>query len=139
MAFTMQIDRFKFEDELRKGVSGKRVLITGAGKDGGLGQAFALSAGLNGAAMVGVHFHSSYEDGFDVVHALRQAGVNAFPEQADGTNVGDLGATRSYVIEQMRGLPPRLLICNSWLTVKGYSFRRTLREIRDEPRPLRPA
>src|SRR6266436_2102954 len=71
MAFTMQIDRFQFEDELRKGVSGKRVLITGAGKDGGLGQAFALSAGLNGAAVVGVHFHRSYVDGFDLVYALR--------------------------------------------------------------------
>ena len=139
MAFTMQIDRFQFEDEFCKGVSGKRVLITGAGKDGGLGQAFALSTGLNGAAIVGVHFHSSYEDGFDVVNALRHAGVNAFPVQADVTNMGDLWATRSYVIEQMGGLPPNLLICNSGLTEKGYSFGRALRELPDEPLAMRRA
>jgi len=139
MAFSVQINKFQFGEDLRNGVAGKRVLITGAGKDGGLGQAFALSAGLNGAAVVGVHFHRSYVDGFDLVHALRHEGVNAFPVQADVTNMGDLWATRSYVIEQMSGLPPNLLICNSGLTEKGYSFGRALREIENEPRAMRRA
>ncbi|MGH7932499.1 MAG: SDR family NAD(P)-dependent oxidoreductase [Candidatus Binataceae bacterium] len=139
MAFTVQIDKFRFENEFRKGVSGKRVLITGAGRDGGLGQAFALSAGLNGASVVGVHFHTSYADGFDLVNALREAGVNAFPVQADVTNLGDLWASRSYVIEQMGGLPPNLLICNSGLTERGYSFGRALREIPGEPLAMRRA
>jgi NAD(P)-dependent dehydrogenase (short-subunit alcohol dehydrogenase family) len=139
MAFSAQIQRFRFAEELRQGIAGKRVLITGAGKDGGLGQAFALSAGLNGATVVGVHFHRSYVDGFDLVHALRNEGVNAFPVQADVTNMGDLWATRSYVIEQMGGLPPNLLICNSGLTEKGYSFGRALREIEHEPRAMRRA
>jgi NAD(P)-dependent dehydrogenase (short-subunit alcohol dehydrogenase family) len=139
MAFTPKLDNFRFPLELHKGVSGKRVLITGAGKDGGLGQAFALAAGLNGAAAVGVHFHTSYIDGFDLVNALRGAGVSAFPVQADVTNLGDLWATRSYVIEQMGGLPPNLLICNSGLTEKGYSFGRALREIPDEPLAMRRA
>src|SRR5215468_8881450 len=119
MAFTAQLDNFRFPPELRQGVTGKRVLITGAGKDGGLGQAFALAAGLNGATVVGVHFHRSYVDGFDLVDALRKEGVNAFPVQADVTNMGDLWATRSYVIEQMGGSPPNLVICNSGLTEKG--------------------
>ena len=139
MALSVQISRFRFGEELQQGVAGKRVLITGAGKDGGLGQAFALSAGLNGAAVVGVHFHRSYVDGFDLVYALRNEGVNAFPVQADVTNLGDLWATRSYVIEQMGGLPPNLLICNSGLTEKGYPFGRALREIDNEPRALRRA
>lgn len=139
MAFSVQIDRFRFGEELRAGVAGKRVFITGAGKDGGLGQAFALAAGLNGAAAVGVHFHRSYVDGFDLVQALRNEGVNAFPVQADVTNMGDLWATRSYVIEQMGGLPPNLLICNSGLTEKGYSFGRALREVENEPRAMRRA
>ena len=139
MAFSVPTTRFRFGAELRQGVAGKRVLITGAGKGGGLGQAFALSAGLNGAAVVGVHFHRSYVDGFDLVHALRNEGVNAFPVQADVTNMGDLWATRSYVIEQMGGLPPNLLVCNSGLTEKGYSFGRALREIEDEPRAMRRA
>ena len=139
MALSVQINKFRFGEELQKGVAGKRVLITGAGKDGGLGQAFALSAGLNGAAVVGVHFHRSYVDGFDLVYALRNEGVNAFPVQADVTNLGDLWATRSYVIEQMGGLPPNLLICNSGLTEKGYPFGRALREIDNEPRALRRA
>jgi len=139
MAVSVQINKFRFGEELQKGVAGKRVLITGAGKDGGLGQAFALSAGLNGAAVVGVHFHRSYVDGFDLVYALRNEGVNAFPVQADVTNLGDLWATRSYVIEQMGGLPPNLLICNSGLTEKGYPFGKALRELDNEPRALRRA
>jgi NAD(P)-dependent dehydrogenase (short-subunit alcohol dehydrogenase family) len=139
MAFTPKLDKFQFPSELRNCVTGKRVLITGSGKDGGLGQAFALAAGLNGAAAVGVHFHSSYIDGFDLVNALRQAGVNAFPVQADITNFGDLWASRSYIIEQMGGLPPNLVICNSGLTEKGYSFGRALREIPDEPLAMRRA
>ena len=139
MAFSVQTQQFQFAEGFRPGVSGKRVLITGAGKDGGLGQAFALSAGLNGAASVGVHFHRSYVDGFDLVSALRDAGVNAFPVQADVTNMGDLWATRSYVIEQMGGRPPNLLICNSGLTEQGYSFGRALREIENEPLAMRRA
>jgi NAD(P)-dependent dehydrogenase (short-subunit alcohol dehydrogenase family) len=139
MAFSVAINKFQFSEDFRKGVIGRRVLITGAGKDGGLGQAFALATGLNGATSVGVHFHRSYVDGFDLVHALRNQGINAFPVQADVTNMGDLWATRSYVIEQMGGLPPNLLICNSGLTEKGYSFGRALREIEHEPRAMRRA
>ena len=139
MAFTIRADSFRFDKELRKGVAGKRVLITGAGKDLGLGQAFALSAGLNGAAAVGVHFHSSYVDAFDLVKALRDEGVSAFPVQADVTNMGDLWAMRSYVIEQMGGLPPNIVICNSGLTEKGYAFGRALREIPDEQLAMRRA
>ena len=118
MSYTAPTDAFRF-DRYREAVAGKRVLITGAGKDRGIGQAFALSAGLNGASSVGVHFHRSYEDGFDLVNQLRGEGVNAFPVQADVTNLRDLWATRSYVIEQMGGLPPNLLICNSGLTESG--------------------
>jgi NAD(P)-dependent dehydrogenase (short-subunit alcohol dehydrogenase family) len=139
MPFTAKLDAFRFAEQLGVGVAGKRVLITGSGKDSGLGQAFALAAGLNGAAAVGIHFHTSYIDGFDLVKALRNAGVNAFPVQADVTNLGDLWATRSYVIEQMGGLPPNLLICNSGLTEKGYSFGRALRELPDEPLAMRRA
>lgn len=139
MPFTAKLDAFRFAGPLGAGVAGKRVLITGSGKDGGLGQAFALAAALNGAAAVGIHFHTSYIDGFDLVKALRSAGVNAFPVQADVTNLGDLWASRSYVIEQMGGLPPNLLICNSGLTEKGYSFGRALRELPDEPLAMRRA
>ncbi|MBI5949136.1 MAG: SDR family NAD(P)-dependent oxidoreductase [Chloroflexi bacterium] len=139
MAFTVDADRFRYPEELAVGVKGKRVLISGAGKDGGLGQSFALAAGLNGAASVAVHFHRSYADGFDLVNKLRAEGVNAFPLQADVTNMGDLWATRSYVIEQMGGLPPNLVICNSGLTEKGYQFGRALREVEGEPRAVRRA
>ncbi|MDH4145519.1 MAG: SDR family NAD(P)-dependent oxidoreductase [Acidimicrobiia bacterium] len=132
MAFTVDPVRFRFGDGLRAGVDGKRVLITGAGKDGGMGQAFALAAGLNGAESVGVHFHRSYHDGFDLVDALQRAGVAAFPLQADVTNMGDLWASRSYVIEQMGGKPPNLVICNSGLTEGGYSFGRALRAVEGE-------
>lgn len=137
--YTVDTDRFRFDDAVRGGFEGKRVLITGAGKDGGIGQAFALTAGLNGADSVGVHFHRSYEDGFDLVERLSAEGVNAFPVQADVTNLRDLWATRSYVIEQMGGLPPSLVICNSGLTESGYSFGRALRTIDDEPTAIRRA
>lgn len=137
--YTADTDQFRFADDLRRGFEGQRVLITGAGKDGGIGQAFALTAGLNGAASVGVHFHRSYEDGFDLVERLQEEGVNAFPLQADVTNLRDLWATRSYVIEQMGGLPPSIVICNSGLSEKGYSFGRALRTIDDEPNAIRRA
>jgi NAD(P)-dependent dehydrogenase (short-subunit alcohol dehydrogenase family) len=139
MAFTVDLARFRFAPSRRPGVEGKRVLITGAGRDGGIGQGFALATGLNGADSVGVHFHRSYVDGFDLVDKLRQEGVNAFPVQADVTNMGDLWAMRSYVIEQMGGLPPNLVICNSGLTEAGYSFGRALREVPDEPLAMRRA
>ena len=132
MAFTVDLEKFRFDATMRQGVEGRRVLITGAGKDGGLGQAFALAAGLNGADAVGVHFHRSSDDGFDLVAALEAAGVRAFPLQADVTNVGDLWASRSYVIEQFGGLPPNLVVCNSGLTERGYSFGRALRQVEGE-------
>ena len=92
MAFTANSEQFQFDPSLAAGVKGKRVLITGSGKDGGIGQAFALAAGLNEASHVCVHFHRSYADGFDLVNALRAQGVEAFPLQADVTNMGDLWA-----------------------------------------------
>jgi NAD(P)-dependent dehydrogenase (short-subunit alcohol dehydrogenase family) len=139
MSFTAQPEKFRFAQALQTGVAGKRVLITGGGKDGGLGQGFALAAGLNGAASVAVHFHRSYPDGFDLVEALRKEGVNAFPVQADVTNLGDLWASRTYIIEQMGGKPPNLLICNSGLTEKGYTLGRALREVAGEPMSVRRA
>ena len=43
MAFTIDPTKFKFASDLAAGVKGKRVLISGAGKDYGLGQSFALA------------------------------------------------------------------------------------------------
>jgi hypothetical protein len=43
------------------------------------------------------------------------------------------------VIDQMGGKPPNLLICNSGLTEKGYTFGRALREIEGEPMAMRRA
>ena len=139
MAFSVDPQHFRFGPEFAAGVEGKRVLISGAGKDGSMGQAFALAAGLNGATHVGVHFHTSYNDGLDVVDFLRAEGVNAFPIQADVTNMGDLWATRTYIMDRMGGLPPNLVICNSGLTEKGYSFGRALREVEGESRAMRRA
>ena len=133
------VDPTHFRSADNAGVDGWRVLITGAGKDQGIGQGLALAAGLNGAESVGVHFHRSYEDGFDLVERLRAAGTNAFPVQADVTNLGDLWAMRSYVIEQMGGRPPNLVICNSGLSEGGYSFGRALREVPDEAAAMRRA
>ncbi len=139
MAFTVDINKFKVHPAFAAGVEGKRVLISGAGKDGGMGQAFALAAGMNGASHVAVHFHRSYDDALDLVDALRDQGVNAFPVQADVTNLSDLWATRSYIIEHMGGLPPNLVICNSGLTEGGYSFGRSLREVEGESQAKRRA
>src|SRR5688500_14387970 len=138
MAFTVDSNRFKFSPDLAAGVKGKRVLISGAGKDNGLGQSFALAAGLNGAESVAVHYNSSYDDALDLVDFLQGQGVNAFPLQADVTNMGDLWATRTYVIDKMGGIP-NLVICNSGLTEKGYSFGRSLREVEGESMAMRRA
>ena len=137
MAYTANFDQFRFEGSAASAFADKRVLITGSGKDGGIGQALALAAAANGAAVVGVHFHSSYRDGFDLVEAIRKQGVAAFAVQADVTNTRDLWASRSFVIEQMGHRGPDLVICNSGLTEKGYRFGRALPEIEGESRAER--
>ena len=38
MAYTADIEQFRFGDEYRAAFAGKRVLITGSGKDGGIGR-----------------------------------------------------------------------------------------------------
>lgn len=136
MTFSADYNRFAFPEGAFKG---KRVLITGSGKDGGIGQALALAAAASGAEVVGVHFHNSYRDGFDMVDAMREKGVKAFAMQADVTNTRDLWASRSYVIEQMGGKGPDIVICNSGLTEQGYRFGRALPEIEGESRAERRA
>jgi NADP-dependent 3-hydroxy acid dehydrogenase YdfG len=132
LAFSLDIDRFRFSPALAEGVKGKRVLISGAGRDGGMGQGFALAAGLNGASHVAVHYHSSYSDALDLVDVLQAQGINAFPVQADVTNLSELWASRAYIVEHMGGLPPDLVICNSGLSESGYAFGRPLREVEGE-------
>jgi 3-oxoacyl-[acyl-carrier protein] reductase len=137
MPLTADLDAFRFPEQLAGGVRGKRVFITGAGKDQGLGQAFALACGLNGAASVGVHFHSSYEEGLETVAMIDDAGGTAFPVQADVTNTSDVWSIRSYVIRHMGGLPPNLVICNSGLAERGYLLGMPPRVIEDEPAAMR--
>src|SRR5438552_644232 len=120
MALKVSASTFHIPAGLQRGVEGKRVFITGAGKDQGIGQAFALACGLARAASVAVHFHSSYTDGLETVELINQHGGNAFPVQADVTNTSDVWAIRSYVIGKMGGLPPNLMICNSGLSERGY-------------------
>jgi len=139
MAFTANFEQFRFGEHAAAAFKGKCVLITGSGKDGGIGQALALAAAANGAEVVGVHFHSSYRDGFDLVDAIRAHGVKAYAVQADVTNTRDMWASRSYIIEQNGGRGPDLIICNSGLTEKGYRFGRALPEIDGESRAERRA
>ncbi len=139
MAFTADIEAFHFGEAWRSAFADKRVLITGSGRDGGIGQALALAAAANGAAAVGVHFHRSYRDGFDLVDALKGIGVHAFALQADATSTRDMWSTRSYVIEHLGGSSPDLIICNSGLSETGYRFGRALPEIEGESRPERRA
>ncbi len=129
-------ESFLFSDRFAQGVRGKRVLISGSGKEGGLGQAFAFAAARNGAASVGVHFHSSAQEGHDTVARIVAAGGNAFPVQADVTNTSDMWASRSYIIRKMGG-PPELVICNSGLAERGYLLGRPLKAIDGEPPALR--
>jgi 3-oxoacyl-[acyl-carrier protein] reductase len=130
---------FTFSSDLTKGIRGKRVLITGAGKHGGLGQALALASGLNEAAAVGVHFFRSYNDGLETVNAINEAGGNAFPVQADVTNTSDVWSIRSYVIDKMGGLPPNVLVCNSGLSEKGYLLGRPPKTVEGESPAMRRA
>jgi len=139
MAFTANFSDFEFGDHHRSAFKDKRVLITGSGKDGGIGQALALAAAANGASAVGVHFHSSYRDGFDLVDAIRDRGVHAFALQADVNSLADLWASRSYVVDQLGGEFPDVLVCNSGLSEQGYLFGRALPEKDGESRSERRA
>lgn len=139
MAYTADFEQFGFGTLAGDAFKGKCVLITGSGKDGGIGQALALAAAANGAEVVGVHFHSSYRDGFDLVDAIRAHGAKAYAVQADVTNTRDLWASRHYIIEQNGGRGPDLVICNSGLTEKGYRFGRALPEVENESKAERRA
>ncbi len=141
MSLAIKADPANFElpPSLTESLRGKRVLITGAGKDGGLGQAFALAAGLNGAESVGIHFHNSYSDGLETVALIEARGGRAFPIQADVTNPRDVWSIRSHVIEKMGGKPPNLLICNSGLSESGYLLGRAPKHLDDEPMAWRRA
>ncbi|MDX1571371.1 MAG: SDR family NAD(P)-dependent oxidoreductase [Xanthomonadales bacterium] len=139
MAYSADIANFEFGPDFQEAFAGKRVLITGSGKDGGLGQGLALAAAANGAEVVGVHFHSSARDAFDLVDAINQKGVKAFALQADVTSLNDLWASRSYIIEQMGDRTPDLIVCNSGLSEKGYRFGRALPHIEGESLAMRRA
>tara|TARA_B100000900_G_C20544074_1_gene701760 strand:- start:448 stop:1377 length:930 start_codon:yes stop_codon:yes gene_type:complete len=136
MNFDYEVNKFNFN---RTTFSGKRVLITGSGKNGGLGQGLALAALLNGAKTVGIHFNSSYRDGFEMVDKMRDQGFDVFAVQADVTNTRDLWASRGFIKEQMGGQGPDILICNSGLTEAGYRFGRALPEKENESRRERRA
>ena len=99
MSFDVDINKFNFN---RTTFSEKRILITGSGKNGGLGQALALAALSNGAKTVGIHFNSSYRDGFEMVDAMRSQGFDVFAVQADVTNTRDLWASRGFIKESLR-------------------------------------
>jgi NAD(P)-dependent dehydrogenase (short-subunit alcohol dehydrogenase family) len=139
LSYSADIRNFEFGDDYRSAFAGKRVLITGSGKDGGIGQALALAAAANGAEIVGVHFHSSYRDGFDLVEAIQKHGVKAFALQADVNSLADLWASRSYIVKRMGGKSPDVIVCNSGLTERGYRFGRALPEIDGESRGERRA
>ena len=135
----LDLNWFRLPTALAQCVRGKRVLVTAAGKAGSVGQAFALAAGLNGAEAVGVHFFRSYADGLETVEMINRAGGNAFPVQADLTNVSDAWALRSYVIRRLGGLPPDLVICNSGLAETGYALGRAPEHSEGESAALRRA
>ncbi len=134
----LDLERFRFPD-LAKAMQGRRVLITGAGKHGGLGQAMAFASAMAGAESIGVHFRGSYSDGLETVEAINAAGGNAFPVQADVTNTSDVWSIRRHVIDRMGGKPPNLLICNSGLSEKGYLLGRAPREKEGEVPAMRRA
>lgn len=133
------LNRFRFDATLASAVAGKRVLITGSGKEGGIGQALAFAAALNGAEVVGVHFHRSYGEGMATVDAINAAGGHAFPVQADVTNTSDLWAMRSHVMRRMGGKPPDVVICNSGLSEQGYRLGRVPKSRDGEQAALRRA
>lgn len=139
MSSLPDLTTLRFDDALTEPIRGKRVLVLGAGSPGGLGQTLALTAGLNGAEAVGLHFYRSYVGGLETVEAINKAGGNAFPCQADLTNTSDVWSLRGHVIRSMGGLPPDLVICNSGLAERGYRLGRPPRSEGEESPALRRA
>ena len=55
---------------------------------------------------------------------LDKEGGESITVQADVTSTKDLWESRGYIIDQMGGKRPDLIICNSGLTEKGYRYGR---------------
>ena len=72
-------------------------------------------------------------------HEQNSAQCQRGKTQADVTSTNDLWATRTYIMNHMGGKAPNLVICNSGLTEKGYSFGRSLREVEGESMAMRRA
>ncbi len=92
-------------------MSGKNVVITGAGT--GLGAATAVKLAAMGAN-IAVNYSSSAEAAEDVAERCRQAGVNAFAVQA---NVGELADCRKLIaaaVERLGGVD--VVINNAGIT-----------------------
>src|SRR5262249_19566902 len=67
------------------GLTGKRAVVTGAGR--GIGRAIAEALGAAGAEML-VHYHRSREAAEEVVAAIEQNGGSAWTAAADLTDAG---------------------------------------------------
>ena len=125
MNFDYGINKFKFN---RTTFSGKRVLITGSGKNGGLGQGLALAALLNGAKTVGIHFNSSYRDGFEMVDKMRDQGFDVFAMRC--VTIHEICGPQEDSLKNKWVVGPDILIY-SGLTEAGYNSEELFKKEND--------
>ncbi|MDQ0269845.1 SDR family NAD(P)-dependent oxidoreductase [Cytobacillus purgationiresistens] len=80
------------------GMSGKNILITGAGK--GMGREMAISAAREGAN-IAVHFHTSKDKALETVGILRDIGVAVHPFQADISQIDEIQRMKNEIHAQL--------------------------------------
>src|SRR5699024_6322028 len=99
-------------------LAGKNALVTGASR--GIGKAIAIELASKGAN-VAVNYAGSKDKAQEVVHQLKEMGVNAFKVQADVADEDSVQTMIKQVIETFGNLD--ILVNNAGITKDNLIMR----------------
>ena len=99
-------------------LSGRRVLVTGAGT--GIGRAIALHLAASGAPKVVAHYHTSEKSVREVQSAIRSEGSECMVVQADLRSDRDVSKMAAVVLSEIGGVD--VLINNAGSVVRRSAF-----------------
>jgi glucose 1-dehydrogenase len=91
-------------------LAGQKALVTGASS--GIGKAIAIALGQSGADVL-VNWHSEQKEAEEVAQTIREAGVKAFPHQADVSQEDQVAGMFERMRHEFNGID--ILVSNAGL------------------------